>query len=461
MLNATTESGTATFELSLAPSSKQFLPGAATATYAYSGNAFWGPTLLMNKGDVIRMRLRNDLPEETTTHWHGLLLPGPADGGPHSIIAAGDTWLTETFPVKNNAATYWYHPHMHEMTQKQLTLGAGGFIIVKDTEEAALALPRTYGIDDIPLALTSRRFTAIDGVPNQLQYIATAYGDYLLTNGTMNAEVVLPKQIVRLRILNAEIEREFNLGFNDGRTFYVVGNDGGLLGAPVPLTHLIVAPGERYEILVDLAQDAVGTSLDLESHNGPDSGLSFGFAGYEDARGGEFGSLLNYTTFRVLHINVGVAPPNAVTTLPLKLSDNAGLDALTLDNATQSRTLAITGAAPAGPFGFNGLPFDMHRIDQAVPFGATEAWTVGSGPVMSHSFHIHGVQFRIVSRNGSASDVNPWEQGWKDTFYLPLAESATFVVRFGDKADPTYPFMYHCHMLNHEDEGLMGQFTVE
>src|SRR4029078_9413194 len=138
------ESGVNTFDLTLAPSSKQFLPGATTNTYSYNDSGFWGPTLLMNKGDVTRLRLRNALPEATTTHWHGLLLHGAADGGPHSIIAAGDTWLTDIFPVRHNPATYWCHPHRHENTQKHLTLGAGGFIIVKDTEEAALTLPRNY-----------------------------------------------------------------------------------------------------------------------------------------------------------------------------------------------------------------------------------------------------------------------------------------------------------------------------
>jgi bilirubin oxidase len=347
------------------------------------------------------------------------------------------------------------------MTQKQLTLGAGGFIIVKDDEEAALALPRTYGVDDIPLTLTSRRFTTIDGVQNQLQYAATAYGDAMFSNGTMNAQFTLPRQMVRLRLHNSEIERDYNIGFNDGRTFYVIGNDGGLLSAPVPVTHLIMAPAERYEVIVDLTNDVVGTSINLEAHNGPDSGLSAGFAGYENASSGELGSTLNYRTFTLLHVNIGPPRIDGITTLPATLASNAGLEALTLANATQTRQLGISGGGADGPFTFNDLPFDMERIDQAVTLGTTEAWTVGSGAVLSHSFHIHGVQFRIVARSGDPSRVNPWEQGWKDTIYLPISESVTFVTRFDETADARYPFMYHCHMINHEDEGLMGQFTVQ
>src|SRR5262249_22775271 len=157
-------------------------------TIGYNAQSFWGPTLVMNKGDRVRMRVKNTLGEDTTTHWHGLLLSGASDGGPHAIIPAGGTWTNEPFAVKNNAATYWYHPHRHATTQKHLTLGAGGFIIIRDDEEAALPLPRTYGVDDIPLTFTSRRFAVVNGTQNQLLYTGTAYGDSVFTNGTMIAQ---------------------------------------------------------------------------------------------------------------------------------------------------------------------------------------------------------------------------------------------------------------------------------
>lgn len=450
--------GLTSYELELAAASVQFNTGVKTATYGYNGNAFWGPTLLMKKGSKTRMQVKNSLPEDTTTHWHGMLVPGPVDGGPHQVVAAGATWLTDAFTVKNNAATYWYHPHMHGMTQKQLTLGAGGFIIVQDEAEAALNLPRTYGVDDIPLILTSRRFTTVNGVANQFQYTATAYGDYMLTNGVMNAQVTLPQQLVRLRILNAEIERDYNLGLSDGRTFYVIGNDGGLLSSPVAVTRLVMSPGERCEILVNLSGDAVGTAIDLKSYNGADAGLSFGFAGLENASAGEFGSLLNYKTFNLLRINVMAATANAVTTLPTTLVSNTFPTAA---ESTRSRTLSITATGPGAPFTFNDVGFNMNTINQTVTLGATESWTVNGGNIFGHSFHIHGVQFKIVVRNGRGSDVKAYEIGWKDTFYVPINETVTFVAKFDEAAGADYPFMYHCHMINHEDAGLMGQFVVQ
>lgn len=454
----TTSAGVTTFELTLSNASAAYQSGAKTNTYGYNGADFWGPTLLMKKGAATRMQVKNTLAESTTTHWHGLLVPGAVDGGPHQVVAAGSTWLTDTFTVKNNAATYWYHPHMHEMTQKQLTLGAGGLILIQDDEEAALNLPRTYGTDDIPLVLTSRRFATANGVANQFVYTATAYGDYMLSNGVMNAQVSLPKQLVRFRILNAEIERDYNLGLSDERSFYVIGNDGGLLSAPVAVARLIMAPGERYEILVDLSQDAVGKTLELNAYNSSDAGLSFGYAGLEPASSGEFGSLLNNKTFSVLRIQVAPATAQAVTQVPAVL---VGSTYPTAAQATQSRTLNITATGPGAPFTFNGVGFNMNTINQTVAVGSTESWTVHGGNIFSHSFHIHGVQFKIVARNGSASAVKNYEQGWKDTFYIPLNESLTFVAKFDETADATYPFMYHCHMVNHEDLGLMGQFVVQ
>ena len=456
-LTGTVNGDITTYELVLAPSSVQYQSGAKTSTYGYNGNGFWGPTLVMKQGSTARMQVKNSLAEDTTTHWHGMLVPGSVDGGPHQVVAAGTTWLTEAFTVKNNAATYWYHPHLHQITQKQLTLGAGGFIIVQDEAQDRLRLPRTYGVDDIPLVLTSRRFTTTNGVANQFAYTTTAYGDYLLTNGVMNAEVSLPQQMVRLRILNGEIERNYNLGFSDGRSFYVIANDGGLLDSPVTVSRLIMAPGERYEIVVNLAADTVGSTLDLKSYNGADAGLSFGYAGLENATGGEFGSLLNYKTFNLLHIKVIARTANAVTALPATLVSNTFPTAA---SATRSRTLNITATGPGAPFTFNNVGFNMNTINQTVSIGATEVWTVNGGNIFGHSFHIHGVQFKIVSRNGNPNAVKAYESGWKDTFYVPLNETVSFVAKFDEAADTSYPYMYHCHMVNHEDLGLMGQFVV-
>jgi bilirubin oxidase len=436
-----------TFDLTLAESSKRFFGGSDTPTIAFNGAEFWGPTLIMNQGDLVQLNVTNGLGEDTTTHWHGMHVPAAVDGGPHQVIDAGTTW-SPSFQVMNEAATYWYHPHLHMETKRQLTLGAGGFIIVQDAEEAALRLPRTYGVDDVPLALTSRRFQGDDTFDD-----SPAYGDYLLTNGVMHAEASLPAQVVRLRILNAEIMRAYDLGFSDDRTFWVIATDGGLVQAPVPVTRVPLFTGERVEILVDLSADAVGSSLDLRSFNG---GKPFGYPGGEPATTGQFGSLLNDTTFDVLHIEVGAATAGAVTTIPASLvSDTYWTDA----DATNTRTLSITDLGPGTPFTFDGVAYDPSVINQNVALGAVEKWTIQNGATFSHAFHIHDVQFNIVSR--SSGPVGAWETGWKDTLSIAPNESVSFVARFADFASPTDPYMYHCHMANHEDEGTMGQFLVQ
>ena len=437
-----------TFNLVLKDTFTQFKTGQTTITAGVNSN-FWGPTLIFNQGDTVHMNILNKLNDSTTVHWHGFHLPAVMDGGPHQVIPPNTVWRPY-WKVKNDAATYWYHPHLHEMTQEQMTKGLGGLIIVRDAVESALALPRTYGVDDIPVVLTSRRYTA----SNQFVFKNTAYGDYMFTNGTTNAEFTIPKQMVRLRILNAEMERSYNLGFSDNRTLYVISSGGGLFDKPIALTRLPIHVGDRYEILVDCSNDAVGKTIDLNAFN---SGQSQSFPGGEPGTGGEFGSLLNNKTFTVLHLIVGSTTANPITTVPTALRINTYLTAA---DATVSRTVNITNGNPGSgiPFDLDNKPFNLTTINHVVTTGTTEKWTVKNNNVFGHNFHIHDVQFKLVSRSTGA--IGAYEAGWKDNFFISKNESVSFVARFVDYADETHPFMYHCHFANHEDGGMMGQFVV-
>lgn len=232
--------------------------GNQTITGGINGK-IWGPTMFINKGDVVHMNVTNKLNDSTTIHWHGMHLPAVMDGGPHQIIPPNTIWQPY-WTVKNDAATYWYHPHLHEMTEEQITKGIGGLLIVRDAIESALPLPRKYGVDDIPLVLTDRDFSTSN------QFTVVPYGDSMLTNMTLRAEYNVPAQVVRFRVLNGAIERSYNLGFSDGRTFYVITSDGGLLNAPVAKTRYLIHAGERVEILVNCTGQA-GTSIDLKAYN--------------------------------------------------------------------------------------------------------------------------------------------------------------------------------------------------
>jgi len=452
-----------TFNLNIHETTKQLTTGNQTITGAINNETFWGPTLFINKGDLVHLNVTNNLNESTTLHWHGMHLPAVMDGGPHQIIPAGTLWQPY-WTVKNQASTLWYHPHLHETTQAQMTKGVGGFIIVKDAAEAALALPRTYGTDDIVLALTSRSYNTTTNTFVTPPASTRVYGDYMLTNGTPNAQYTLPKQFVRLRILNAEIERGYNLGFSDNRTFYVIGNDGGLLNAPVAISgtnRVKLMVGERIEIMVNLGNDAIGSSVDLKAYN---SGQALGFPGGEPNTSGAFGSLLNNVDFSVLHIIVGTTTTltTPITAVPASLIPNTYWSAT---DATVTRAIAITNGNPGPasvPFNLDNHTFVADYIDKTVNLNDIEKWTVTNNAVFGHSFHVHDIEFKVVARNGSATGVGTHESGWKDTFYVPRNESVTFVGKFDDfaDADVTHPYMYHCHFGGHEDGGMMGQFIV-
>ncbi|MEI8288240.1 MAG: multicopper oxidase domain-containing protein [Verrucomicrobiota bacterium] len=353
------------FDLELGKSQKSFWAYAITATYCFNNARFWGPTLMLNQGDAVQIKVKNNLDEATTVHWHGLHLPPEMDGGPHQMIPPGGTWLS-SFVVKNNAATYWYHPHPHEATQKQLTLGAGGLIIIRDPVEAKLALPRTYGVDDLPLVLTSRRFHQNNNF--SFEGDSDKYGDYLLANGTLDAQVTLPAQFIRLRILNAEIERGYVLGFSDNRTFHLIATDGGLVDQPIPVNRLKLMVGERVDLLVNLGDQKPGATIDLMAYN---ARQPFGFPGGEPGRSAPNGSLLNNLDFRLLHIKVGPPTPAPVTRLPETLTRNRFWSDAEVNNR---RSLRITGGGPPEKeFSFGSKYFDMHTINQMVKLGAVEA----------------------------------------------------------------------------------------
>lgn len=443
-----TLSGT-TFNLTLKDTFRQLKTGNQTVTAGINGD-FWGPTLIFNKGETVHMNVTNKLNDSTTLHWHGFHLPAVMDGGPHQVIPPNTLWQPY-WTVTNNASTFWYHPHLHESTQEHMTKGLGGLIIVRDAVEAALPLPRKYGVDDIPMVLTSRKYDA----SNQFVYTNTAYGDYLLTNGTSNAEFTMPKQVIRFRILNAETERGFILGFSDNRTFYVIGNDGGLLNAPVAVTRLPVHVGERYEILANMSNDAIGSSVDLKAYN---SGQALGFPGGEPNTTGAFGSLLNNIDFTVLHLNIGASTSSPITAIPTSLVSNTYLTAA---DASVSRNVSITNGTPGppDPFRFDSKLFDFNYINHTVKMNDIEKWSVTNNFVFGHCFHIHDVQFKLVSR--STGSIGTYEGGWKDNFFIKPNETVTFVAKFSDYSDSIHPFMYHCHFANHEDEGMMGQFVVK
>jgi len=444
--------------LDLAASAINFYPGVTTPTLGFNGD-YLGPTIFLNSGQQVMLNVTNNCGDTTTVHWHGLHVPAMADGGPHIIIPNGTTW-SPSFIVLDKASTFWYHPHLHMHTAEQVTKGAAGFIIVRDTIEAALDLPRAYAVDDIPLAIQTRAFDATGSF-----VVMSAMDTAILVNGTLNAFTELPAQINRLRILNASTERVYNFGFSNNQTFYQIGSDGGLLAAPLPLTRMQLAPGERAEVLVDL-NGMTGQSIFLKSFA---SQLPSGIYGALNPAIGGPNVIVNYTLnplngadFNILQINVGVALGSGTFSIPATLVSQTTIPASS-SNFTRTFQLSPQVMGPTGtligPFVINGQSFNMNVINETVVLGNTEKWEITNQTRIAHPFHIHDVQFYVLDINGLAPPANL--AGRKDVILVPGGGGIVrFITQFEDYADPNMPYMYHCHMLSHEDEGMMGQFVV-
>jgi blue copper oxidase len=434
-----------------------FLPGMPTRTFGYSA-PYLGPVLRLRKGDDVQFSVENTLDRPTTAHWHGVLVPAAVDGGPHLAITPGSTWRP-VLKIDQPETTAWYHAHPHYDTGRQVYLGLAGLVIIEDGTGERLGLPRSYGVDDLPLILQDRQLDQAGA----LVYAATGpsrmmgmRGDTLLVNGVSSPVARVPRGLVRLRLLNAANARNFDLTFADGRVFHVIASDGGYLAEPVPLTHLTISPSERFELVVDFSD---GKPVVLET--GADDRMMRGMGGGGGMRGmvgSGAGALMRFE----------VAPSKPVTprtSLPKTLVTQAAADP---GVAIGRRTLSLDmgpammrggrrgmGGGMGQPFGINGRPYDLHRIDFEPKLGSTEIWEVTPN-MMAHPFHVHGVTFRVLSIGGEAPA--PHLSGDKDTILLEAP--GELLVTFKQPATRRFPFMFHCHILEHEDGGMMGQYVT-
>ena len=446
-----TLSGTS-FSLTMHRDSVQFFPGKKSNTYAFNTNKYLGPTLFFKQGTTVSITVNNQVGDTTTVHWHGVHVPSKWDGGPQTPILPNSTW-SPTFKVLDHAATYWYHPHMHMKTAIQAIKGAAGLIIVRDEQEAAFNLPRRYGIDDFPLVVQCQQYDSLNqAMPRGMR------DSTILVNGTRNPYVNLPAQVIRLRLLNASGERSFNFGLSGNKSFYQIASDGGLLDNANLSTRLRLSPGERAEILVNLnglsAQTlslmCYGSELPMGVQGGPTMPMPPGSP--------PMNSPLNGIDYSMLKINVVAQSVNPITVIPTSLVANA---LYPINSAIASRKISFTADSVMvmdGPFYFNDSSFNMMRIDYRIPLNSTEIWTLINRTMVAHPFHLHDAQFFLIQRNGIP--VSAEEKGRKDVVLVLPDDSVSFITKFEDYADDQIPYMFHCHILMHEDDGMMGQFIV-
>ncbi|WP_242694171.1 multicopper oxidase family protein [Proteiniclasticum aestuarii] len=414
--------GISEFEISVQEGETEFIPGQTTPTLGYNGS-YLGPVIKVSRGDEVRMHVRNELSDETSVHWHGLEVEGTADGGPHQVIPEKDIW-EPVFSIDQPAATLWFHPHVIGTTAIQVYYGLAGLFIVEDENSKSLNLPDEYGVNDIPLIIQDRSFTEDGSFLYYDNMMDGAYGDYIMVNGAITPYLDVDQLKMRFRIVNGANARNFDLRLSDRSEFQQIASDGGLLESPVVSDSLFITPGERAEIIVDFSDYEEGDVLELIS----DGELVMTFRVGEEAED--------------------------VTEIPEKLAEIERMDP---DLVSGFKSIELDGMGHMVTL--NGRQFDMDRIDDDVAEGELEIWEISTFRSMmmgsaGHPFHIHGTQFQVLSRNGEEPYQN--EKGWKDTIFVQAGETVRILVRFRFKG----LFMYHCHILEHEEAGMMGQLEV-
>ncbi|MGW2090588.1 multicopper oxidase family protein [Promicromonospora sukumoe] len=431
-------SGVRRFALGIQAGETQLKDGAPTRTWGINGT-YLAPTIRARRGETVEIAVHNGLDQETSLHWHGMHLPAAMDGGPHQPVAAGETW-TPRWTVDQRAATLWYHPHVHGATADHTYRGLTGLFIVDDPAgddeaSAALNLPSTYGVDDVPLIVQDRAFDGDNQFTERIPLAGSlgVIGDEILVNGTLGPYFDVTTRLVRLRLLNGSNARLYNFGFSDDRSFALIGTDGGLLAEPWETNRLYLSPGERAEIVVAFEP---GETVDLRSFPSPDYG---GASGRLDG----FADRLDICRFR--------AGDDLADTTELPAALGEAPDLGDADVAAE-RSFVLASDQ------INGLSMAMDRIDFGVQEGTVEVWEVTNDNGYIHNFHVHDVQFQVLTVDGATPP--PHLRGWKDTVLLVPGSRYRLAMRFSDHTDPNVPYMYHCHLLQHEDDGMMGQFVV-
>ncbi len=427
------DQGRRVFDLTLQQGEADLGRDDPTPTWGINGD-YLGPTLRAARGEEVLVNVGNDLGQTSTIHWHGMHLPATMDGGPHQQIEPGATW-SPTWRIDQPAATLWYHPHPHGETAQHVYRGLAGMFILDEPDDSAgpdgSALPSEYGVDDIPLIVQDKEFDGsdLDTSPGLFESVGIL-GDTILVNGTPGPYLDVSTELVRLRVLNASNARVYNFHFSDDRSYDVVATDGGLLPRPAPVTHLELSPGERAEIVVAMQP---GERVTLRS--APLESADDRFAGTDDS-------------LDILELRAAdrLAPSPK---LPTEL---AAAPDLADDEIATTREFRLSGT------NINGEDMDMSRIDAVAELDTTERWHITTTGGSVHNFHIHDVQFQVESIDGDPPPA--YLQGWKDTIYMPSDREVDLLVRFADYADPDTPYMFHCHLLRHEDQGMMGQFVV-
>jgi bilirubin oxidase len=419
--------------ITAAPARMSLQPGVMTDVFAYNGQ-IPGPTLDVREGDRVLIHFQNKLSEPTTVHWHGLHIPAEQDGSPFNPIAPGEKHDYE-FTIKvGTAGTYWYHPHPDMRSGYQVAKGLYGGIIIRAADDPLpRSLPEKLIIlgDNRFLPDGSLDFPELRSPQGIVDENNGREGPVIFVNGQITPTIAIrPGEVQRWRVVNASASRIYRLALQ-GHTLLQIGTDGGLFEKPEEVNEILLANSERVEFLVR------GTGK-------PGSVAMFQTLPYDRYSPQTRPADWNHPR-DLLTLKYSTETPLRPMAIPAKLRTIPVLDTT---KATAHRVISFSQGL------INGKMMDMSRVDVTAPLSATEIWEVENLVGMDHPFHLHGFQFQILDRNGKPEK----DRRWKDTVNVPKHETVRFVVKYND-----YPglWMFHCHILDHEDHGMMAVLEVK
>ena len=468
--------------LTAAPDEAAILPGNRTRVWRFSGRvikgppdalqavpgSYLGPTIRVRTRQKVRIRFTNQLPESSIVHWHGLDVPEHADGHPRLAIAPGKDYVYD-FEAANRAGTYWYHPHPHMRTAAQVYRGLAGLFIIRDEEEDAVGLPS--GEAESVCVLQDRRFDAANQLvfrgDNMMEMMNGFLGDRVLVNGLPRPTRDVDAGWHRIRFLNGSNARFYKLAWSIDQPMTVIGGDGGLHERVTRTPVLTLAPGQRADVLLDLTGVAANTEIHLESRAFPEAdagvvGMGMGMMGGRMGGMGSGSSVPNGAALRLMTLRTR-ARKGVAFRVPDRLA--------TFDSTWAARPDVKVRRVPLlfqrMNWSLGGRTFDMSDVapEETVPAGSTQIWEFsnianGMGMAAAHPIHVHGRQFRVLGRSGGAANAlreGIVDEGWKDTVLVLPGETVRAQITF-----TRHPglYLYHCHILEHEDMGMMRNFRV-
>ena len=435
VLNPTSTTSTTDFyDLALREADVEIIPGMLTRIMGFNGLTP-GPTIRARVGRQVVMSHSNNLPVTTlggtpgdiAIHLHGGHVPSSEDGFPTDTVPPGAN-RSYTYPNDQLPATLWYHDHLMDFAGPHVWFGMAGFYILTDDYEDSLGLPS--GAYEIPLVIQDRNFDT----NGELVYTGKRFGETgntILVNGTIQPYFQVAAHRYRFRVLNGSNARRYQIALSNGQPFHVLGMEGGLLPAPVKVNSLVLAPAERADIVVDFSSLPVGGSVVLQNSLGS-------------------GSTANIIRFDVDRVETDTSqiPPSF-----------RPLEKLSTSQAVLTRGFTFSGGMMGmmggSPWVINGKPFDPDRVDANPKLGTVEIWEFRNMSMMDHPAHLHQTMFQILELNRIPPAAT--HAGWKDTVNVPAMGSARIIMRFPDYVGR---YVFHCHVLEHEDHAMMSRFDV-